>query len=45
MRAYAFLGDALMVYQSAVVDLLRERAQIEIDSLVAGDLGWSAPPG
>ena len=39
MRAYAFLGDALMVYQSAVVDLLRERAQIEIDPLVAGDLG------
>ena len=38
MRAYAFLGDALMVYQSAVVDLLRERAQVEIDPLVAGDL-------
>lgn len=38
MRAYAFLGDALMVYQSAVVDLLRDRADIEIDPLVAGDL-------
>jgi len=38
MRAYAFLGDALMVYQSAVVDLVRERAQIEIGQLVAGDL-------
>ncbi|MGI9186612.1 MAG: phosphate/phosphite/phosphonate ABC transporter substrate-binding protein [Gaiellales bacterium] len=38
MRAYAFLGDALMVYQSAVVDLVRERAGIEIDPLVAGNL-------
>lgn len=38
MRAYAFLGDALMAYQSAVVDLLRERAQLDLDPLVAGDL-------
>ena len=38
MRAYAFLGDALMVYQAAVVDLLRERAQIEVEPLVAGQL-------
>jgi len=38
MRAYAFLGDALMVYQSALVELLRERAQIEVGPLVAGDL-------
>jgi 2-methylcitrate dehydratase PrpD len=42
MRAYAFLGDALMAYQSAVVDLLRERAQIEIDPLVADDHEFAA---
>jgi ABC-type phosphate/phosphonate transport system substrate-binding protein len=38
MRAYAFLGDALMVYQSAVVDLLRLRLGLDLDPLVAGDL-------
>lgn len=38
MRAYAFLGDALLVYQSAVVELLRERASVELDPLVSGSL-------
>ena len=38
MRAYAFLGDALFVYQAAVVDLLRERVGLPLDPLEAGDL-------
>ena len=38
MRAYAFLGDALMAYQGAVVDLVRDRAQVEIAPLERGDL-------
>lgn len=38
MRAYAFLGDALLPYQSAVVDLVRERAALDLAPLAAGDL-------
>lgn len=38
MRAYAFLGDALLPYQSAVVELVRDRAGLEFAPLVSGDL-------
>jgi ABC-type phosphate/phosphonate transport system substrate-binding protein len=38
MRAYAFLGDALLPYQRVVVRHLREHAGLPIDDVVQGDL-------
>ncbi len=38
MRAYAFLGEGLRAYQSAVVDLLRERTALPLSPLVKGEL-------
>ena len=38
MRAYAFLGDGLLVYQRAVIGLLRERLGLDVEEPVTAEL-------